>query len=113
MQVELSVKIEISDHDGYCSGNECDYIVKTERKVVNVPDTYKDLKVKVGDEITEHDWTKETEDLIPQLNITESYYCNNSEKSIENGLMIHDYRMTVLSAIIIDAEEEDNDDQWI
>ncbi len=102
MKVKIISKLETSDHDGYCSGEECEYECKHVETIVPVPNMYKSYpKGKIND-LDKFDWIK----LLPEpdLNTSGSYYCDNSDECETKGLGSHDYRYTILSVEIFDEE---------
>lgn len=98
MQVELIIKREVNDHDGYCSGNDNEYTCETVNIKVKLPKQYESLEL--GSVIVDHDWTKELNIVVPKVNKDDgSYYCENNAEG--HGLGVHDYRLTVLSATVV------------
>ena len=95
MIVTLTVKIERNDHDGYCSGEENRYYSEITTINVELPVKYNTLPV--GSIITDYDWSSKLTSLIPNINSGGSYYCENINAY---GLDKHDYRLTVLTAVI-------------
>ncbi len=93
MKVLLIVKLEISDHDGYCSGGECEYICKRIRYIRTIPDE------NVNKSVEDPYWIS----LLPEPNINMygSGYCELSEECIKNDIGYHEYRYTILKIIII------------
>ena len=95
MKAKITAHLETSDHDGYCSGNECEYECKIIEKIINAPDQYKNFKLGKIDNIEEYDWYKFLDE--PGLNYYESYYCDLSWECNESGLDKHDFRYTIIS----------------
>lgn len=103
--------LEKSDHDGYCSGEECNY----SEEVITYP--YPSLisslyhpTIKSSGLLTNID-ANEWLGYLPNEKINTdqtSYYCNNSELSILKGLGIHDYRQTII-LIEINIVEKKNE----
>jgi hypothetical protein len=88
MKFKVTAKLEISDHSGYCSGEECEYNSSINTYTVNVPE----------DEYNEnYDFIKLLP--IPFINDYGSYYCTTSNECIENDLGIHQYRYTVIKVV--------------
>lgn len=80
---KITARLETSDHDGYCSGSECEYTSSVVEKVV---------KRKKGDFNTR--W----EDFLDHPNVQgNSYYCRVSGQCKQAGLDQHEYRYTVLT----------------
>jgi len=96
MKAKITAIFATSDHDGYCSGNECEY--KTERMqfVIDVPEG---MKNKINEE-DYNDWKK----YLPTHNLSEggSNYCDLSNECVEKGLDRHEYEYTIISIEVID-----------
>ena len=90
--IEITFKEEISDHDGYCSGGECDLSTRIYNKIVEV-----DIN-----EITNNlqYYIKYSDDVI--INDVGSYYCDLGDNAKIAGLEQHDYRITVLKVKLVD-----------
>jgi hypothetical protein len=96
MKAKITAKLETSDHDGYCSGNECEYECEIITHTIDtIPDIYKTHPKGMIDDLNEYDWISFLPE--PKLNLYESYYCDVSYHSKLNGLDKHDYKYTVLS----------------
>ena len=108
-KVILSCKIETSDHDGYCSGAECEYNFHLSHMTSSIkclPQKYKHLSI--ASLITDDTDLEEISrylgaerHLEPPLNVDGSGYCENSKESEENGLYGHDYKITPIFAELI------------
>jgi hypothetical protein len=100
LKVKITSKLETSHHDGYCSGDECEYDVDTKSYIVDLPE---ELNGSYDDIFSELDF--EWEDLLPIPNLNNrgnnSFYCRNSCESSKNHLGKHDYRYTILSVELI------------
>jgi hypothetical protein len=94
--IEISFKEEVSDHDGYCSGGECELSTRIYTKVaeVDVSEIRNDLQyyIKYADEV--------------KCNDGGSYYCDLGEDAENAGLGNHDYRVTVLAVSLVDKNKE-------
>jgi hypothetical protein len=103
MKVKIVSKLEISDHDGYCSGEDCEYTVKVVENIADLPIEYKSHSKGKLNNLNEFDWKK----LLPEPYINEdgSYYCDVDEECKAHGLGQHDYRYTILSVEIIDEDD--------
>lgn len=102
-KAKIRAKLEISDHDGYCSGEECEYEIKNVSHIVDLPDQYKSYpegKIKNIDEFT-IDWKKLLPE--PELNNHGSYYCRVSNECEAHGLEQHDYKYTIQSIEIVNS----------
>jgi hypothetical protein len=95
MKVQLTVQIEVSDHDGYCSGNECEYTKKSVIKNVDMPD-----QTDIFSETFK--WDTYLTNLIPAINENGSYYCYADPDAAEQGLGQHDYKITVTNVTVIE-----------
>lgn len=99
-KVKITYSVESSDHDGYCTGEECSYEASTEEVVVDAPKN-----------ILGVDWAS----LIPVEKHTrapvrmKSGWCRLSKESIEAGLDYHDLRITLLSVEVMMEEEADDE----
>ena len=94
MKVMIVVKLEISDHGGYCSGAECEYVCKNTRYIRKIPD--EDINKDINDPY----WLKLLPE--PQINDYGSGYCELSKECSDNGLGYHEYKYTILKIIILD-----------
>lgn len=99
-QLKLKVRIEVSDHDGYCSGEESSYSRKTKNTYIELPHEFE--MYNNGDDISHENLMPYLKHLIPKINHTGSGYCNPCEYSNKYGLECHDYRITILSASVVD-----------
>ena len=79
----MAVKIEISDHDGYCSGEECTYTSWIEFR--------DDIK-----ELSDVDRLKKEKDLDLQHDTDQSHYCTPSDECKEHDMDVHESRVTIL-----------------
>ncbi len=99
-RVSITALLEISDHDGYCSGEECDY---TSRQIVHLCDIPKGVQKDCTDEtLNQYDWTQ----CLPQheLNDGGSGYCDNSAECEDAGLSRHDYKYTILKVEFVESD---------
>lgn len=102
MKAKITARLETSDHDGYCSGEECEYECKIIERIVNAPEQYKNSKPGKIDDLSEYDWENFLEP--PELN-KGSYYCSLSPKCKENKLGVHDYKYTIISVELGDEDD--------
>lgn len=110
MRLKITIKFESSSHDGYCSGEECDYESETITKIVD-------------EENIDFDHTNIVEEdgryfmnccLLPNIDkffqkeINDinhgSGYCELSFESTQHNLGTHDYRITPLRIEICDTQ---------
>ena len=89
--IDITFKEEVSDHDGYCSGGECDLSSRIYNKIVEVDvnEINNDLQY----------YIKYADDVV--INDDGSNYCDLSEDAITAGLGHHDYRITVLKVNLV------------
>lgn len=80
----MAVKIEISDHDGYCSGEECTY-----KSWIEFRDDIKEL--------SDVERLEKDKDVDLQQETFQSQYCTPSSECKEHGLGVHESRVTILS----------------
>lgn len=98
MKAKITAILETSDHDGYCSGDECEYKVEEVVKIINIPTEYKNHPIGFVKKIDETFWNK----FLPQPDLSGgSMYCELSKNCKEIGLDIHDYRYSILEIEII------------
>lgn len=84
MKLKIKAKLEISDHDGYCSDGECEYSFSIKEYIIDIPtDKY--------DNIYLIDYLP-----IPDIDTGGSQYCQLSNESNINNLGKHDYKYTIL-----------------
>jgi hypothetical protein len=97
--------LETSDHDGYCSDNECNYNVVEQEHIiynVSVPDDLPDGELYYDDTQEQYFIS-----LLPKLHLWESTntfksgYCSISPKCKNNNLCHHDYRYNIKSVSVI------------
>ena len=100
--LKITYKLETSDHNGYCSGEECEYEEREKTFVMPVP---KELsQYKIGDKIpvTEYEW-KMPRRLKPQLNLRPGGCCGVSRECVARGLSQHDFNYTVMAYEMVPA----------
>lgn len=89
--IDITFKEEVSDHDGYCSGGECDLSTRIYNKIVEVDvnEINNDLQyyIKYADKVI--------------INDDGSYYCDLGDGAKIAGLGQHDYRITVLKVNLV------------
>jgi hypothetical protein len=98
VRIRISAKLETSDHDGYCSGGECEYECK---EVVHEYD------LQNGD-VTDIDLADYAKFLpFPIIDTGGSGYCGVSSRCSRAGLAKHDYRYTIHSVETVCSYDED------
>jgi hypothetical protein len=99
ISVRITFKEEVSDHSGYCSGNECELTTRKYTKVVNL--NIKDLT-------NDKYYYEKYADKI-SVNYSGSEYCDTSDDVDKiYGLGKHDFIITVLNVSIILNESQEN-----
>lgn len=109
--IKFLFHVEVSDHEGYCSGAENEYDDDYQAVEILFDKKYNsqsELTEEINNIIAEvkkfcdnpkkskksNKYKNELKRLIPELH-KDSLYCDLSDKSIEHGLGIHDYRITI------------------
>lgn len=96
--------LEISDHDGDCSEDECEYKVKSVSYEIIAPSEYKSYPEGILIDINEHeiDWV----DLLPEPTLhCGSCYCEISDECVDHELDRHEYRYNVISVELFRPEK--------
>ena len=110
-------KLYISDHSGYCSGEECDLYVEDVDILVDVPECHLQEAQTTGS-VPLHP-KRVWRDLLPPPEKDDSVgyksgYCSLSERARNKGLGLHDYRYRVKNVELVpkrgDGESTDNDE---
>lgn len=112
MKAKITARLEISDHDGYCSGDECEYSSSIVVKKVDVPEEYDDYGYGKINNLNEYNWEQFLEP--PELDDRGyhcSYYCCLSDECIAHGLNVHDYRYTILSVKLVENDDEEEESE--
>jgi len=95
MLIQLTCKIEKSDHEGYCSDAECEYEQYNQTETLEIPDDFQ------FNSIMTYEWSdKQLEKFDPKVYKEGSFYCSISPESIEHGLGYHDFKITPISITI-------------
>lgn len=94
---------ETSGHDGYCSGEECEYKKGYAMKTFTVPDHYKQHPLGLVTNWKESDWITLLDE--PDTGCG-SGFCKLSDECKEHGLHNHDYRHTILCLEIIEGPQD-------
>jgi hypothetical protein len=93
LDVKLTVRVEFNDHDGYCSGSECEYTCDVKTVTVRVPNT---------DSPTGVDWAPYIACLDPADDppraepVSQSCCCELGVVGTNHGLNVHQSRLTVI-----------------
>ena len=112
MKLKIISKIETSDHCGWCSGNECKYKVTNYNKIIDISEDElnEDLEEFLNrktkkfsndrlNKIDKNYWIKYIPE--PNLNTSESYYCDVCDESVNAGLKRHEFRINIIKVIKI------------
>ena len=99
MRILITFKEEISDHDGYCSGNENEYTERTYTKEV--------LDTELDPDLNSYLCYADSCAYIGNRH-RQSYYCKMTNEACQADLGPHDYRITVLKAEVILEENPSN-----
>jgi hypothetical protein len=100
----ITAKLEMNNHDGYCSGDECKYTKKIVKVNIVVPDEFKDFPVGRCDkrkrrcEKVEYKWANHLP--LPDVNYSGSEYCECHKP--EGGVGKHEYRYTIKKVEIVE-----------
>ena len=100
----ITAKLEMNNHDGYCSGDECQYTKKIVKANIVVPDEFKDFPVGRCDkrkrrcEKIEYKWANHLP--LPDVNYSGSEYCECHKP--EGGVGKHEYRYTIKKVEIVE-----------
>jgi hypothetical protein len=100
-KIKITAYLETSDHDGYCSGNECEYKKTIIEHIFDFAqnENNKNLQLGLLNDYNENDWIKYLPE--PKLNLSGSYYCDCYLKN-KYGLNKHDYKYKIKSIEIIE-----------
>jgi hypothetical protein len=105
--IKIVAELETADHDGYCSGNECEYASKTVTFVMDeIPTKFADFPVGViikPNKKNAFPWTQYLPEV--ELNSSGSWFCTRSAECHAHGnIERHSYRYTILKVEIIERE---------
>jgi hypothetical protein len=97
-KIKIFATLETSDHDGYCSGNECEY--KCE-EVEHIIDLSGQLHMLNNIDECKDDFDK----YLPCPELGDgSGYCFLDEKCVNSGLGKHDYKYTIRKIEVVDEK---------
>jgi hypothetical protein len=97
VHIEILFKEEVSDHDGYCSGGECELTTRVYKKQVDVEII----------EITNNlEYFEKYADKVVCDHDSNSDWCDLSEEVITAGLTSHEYRITVMRVSLVDTSKK-------
>jgi hypothetical protein len=107
MRVKIFYELEINDHDGYCSGEECDYKKIRKSAVVNYQPK-NDQKISVRTE----NWEEYLP--VPPVRGGGSDYCHITQEAKEAYMLnVHSHRYTVLKVEEVDRSNDIEDPEEI
>jgi hypothetical protein len=97
-KVKLQILKQVNDHVGPCKETFNEYSEALLNHITDVPKEYENYDV--GYVILSHKWEKELEEIKPKVNEgdTRTCYIGGAGKY---DMGIHDYKLTVINAIII------------
>jgi hypothetical protein len=102
--------LETSDHDGYCSDEECIYKAEEKEYIVDIPEKYVDhsdgfFSEDEMKEIDFQDWTHVLPIVLlgKERDCSQSEYCDLSKMCKQHNLDIHEYRYTIFSVQIFET----------
>jgi hypothetical protein len=94
----ITAKLEMNNHDGYCSGDECQYTKKIVKANIVVPYPYIDSPVGKIVNTREYKWANHLP--VPDVNYCGSGYCGCRQP--EGGVGQHEYRYTIKKVEIVE-----------
>ena len=100
-KILIAALLETSDHDGYCSGGDCEYESRKIVHLCDIPEKYADSEIGVIRKSKSDNWDQYLPE--PELNFSGSYYCHLSDKCKEARLGPHAYKYTILKVEIVDV----------
>ena len=101
MKVQLTLLLETSTHDGYCSGEESEYKAKNFVRVVKVPKEYSKMSLEQLREL-DHDVWRKILPTPPYVTLEDSRLylsgcCHLDNESRLHGIAPHEFRYTIIS----------------
>ena len=97
----ITAQLEMNDHDGYCSSDECEYTRKTVKATIVVPGQYRTHPVGKIANTREYKWANHLQ--VPEVNVEGSGYCRFVKP--EGGLDQHEYRYTIKKVEIVENKK--------
>lgn len=111
----ITAQLEMNDHDGYCSDDDCEYTKQIIKVNVIVPEKYKEHPVGKIDDTNEHKWAYHhmwAKYLpLPEVNICGSGYCKFHNP--KGGVGQHQYRYTIKKVEIIANKKYKNKNGYL
>ena len=100
----ITAQLEMNDHDGYCSSDECKYTRKIVKAIIVVPEQYKTRPLGKITNTKEYKWANHLQ--IPEVNVQGSGYCKFVKP--HGGLGQHEYRYTIKKVEIVENKKYKN-----
>ena len=97
VRIEILFKEEVSDHNGYCSGGECELTTRVYKKQVDV---------EIGKITNDLEYFEKYADKVVCDHDSNSDWCDLSEEVISAGLTSHEYRITVMRVSLVDSSKK-------
>jgi len=95
--IEILFKEEVSDHNGYCSGGECELTTRVYKKKVEVTTA----------EITNNlEYFEKYADKVVCDHDSNSNWCELGEDVVSAGLVAHEHRITILRVSLVDTSKK-------
>ena len=89
---KATFKVEISNHGGYCSGEECEYETWVqEEEVEDAEDVFR-IRRRLE---------RDMELAVSEPEVNQSFYCENDPEAERNGLGMHGFRITVVPSLSV------------
>ena len=101
VRIEILFKEEVSDHNGYCSGGECELTSRVYKKQV---------EVEIGEITNNLEYFEKYADEVVGVGecCCQSHYCDLGEDVVSAGLGAHDHRITILRVSLVDISKKEN-----
>ena len=97
VHIEIIFKEEVSDHSGYCSGEECELTTRVYKKQV---------EVEIGEITNNLEYFEKYADKVVCDDHSNSNWCDLSEDVVSAGLSAHEYRITILRVSLVDTSKK-------
>lgn len=90
-KLKVNYTLEIADHDGYCSGNECQYSQQYLNTIIYIDTDYVDT-YNIDNEDNWYFYEKFLD--FPEI-LSGSRCCHQSDECYDNNLNCHEVRITI------------------
>ena len=97
VRIVILFKEEVSDHNGYCSGGECELITRVYKKQV---------EVEIGEITNTLEYFEKYADEVVCNHDSNSNWCDLSEEVVSAGLTAHEYRITIMRVSLVDTSKK-------